>query len=146
LFDSVLYYDGKADVFLLRRDVTGARARHDSIRALLAGRSLGGGAEYLLSRRAFAEAASGAEAAARRTLAGLTQTARPGTPDMSRVDGVAVAAAYARIGDSPSALRWLGATLANPMGSYTARAFALDPKLLPLRGTPSFERFLRDHQ
>ena len=82
---------------------------------------------------------------ARRTLAAITEVARPGTPDMSRVDGVAVAAAYARLGDVPSAMRWLDATLANPMGSYTARAFAIDPKLLPLRGTPAFVAFLREH-
>ena len=145
LFDSVTYYDAKADVFLLRGDPTGARARHDSLRTMLAGRPLGGGAEYLLSRRAFAEAASGAEAEARRTVARVTEIARPGTPDMSRVDGIAIAAAYARLGDSPTAMRWLEATLANPMGSYTARAFAIDPKLLPLRGTSVFERLLREH-
>jgi tetratricopeptide (TPR) repeat protein len=145
LFDSVMYYDAKADVFLLRGDLTGARARHDSLRTLLAGRPLGGGAEDLLSWRAFAEAATGAEAEAGRTLARVTELARPGTPDMSRVDGIVVAAAYARLGESATAMRWLEATLANPMGSYTARAFTIDPKLLPLRGTPLFERFLREH-
>ncbi|MDB4890026.1 MAG: protein kinase [Gemmatimonadetes bacterium] len=145
LFDSVMYYDAKADVFLLRGDLAGARARHDSLRTVLAGRKLGGGTEYLLSRRAFAEAASGADVDARRTLAGITEAARPGTADMSRVDGVAVAAAYARLGDSSTAMRWLAATLSNPMGSYTARAFTIDPKLLPIRGTPLFERFLREH-
>jgi tetratricopeptide (TPR) repeat protein len=145
LFDSVMYYDAKADVFLARGDLMGARARHDSLRTLLAGRKLGGDTEYLLSRRAFAEAASGADADALRTLAGITRAARPGTADMSRVDGVAVAAAYARLGDVPAAMRWLEATLANPKGGYTARAIAIEPKLLPLRGTPLFERFLREH-
>ncbi len=145
LFDSVVYHDTKADVFLLRNDPVGARAHHDSLRALLGGRSLGGGMEFLLSRRAFAEAASGANAAARRTVAAIEETARPGTPDMSRADGVVVAGAYARLGDVPAAMRWLEATLANPMGSYTARAFATEPKLLSLRGTPAFAQFRRAH-
>lgn len=141
-----MYHDAKADDLLLRNDLLGARAHHDSLRALLGSRPLGGDAEYLLSRRAFAEAASNAAPEARRTLARITETARPGTPDMSRLDGVAVAAAYARLGDIPSAMRWLAATLANPMGSYTARAFAIEPKLLPLRRTPAFAKFLREHQ
>ena len=145
LLDSVMYYDARADVYLRRGDLAGARARHDSLRALLADLRIVGGVEFFLSRRAFAEAASGADAEARRTLARVTEMAHPGTADMSRADGIAVAAAYARLGDSPTAMRWLEATLANPMGSYTARAFAIEPKLLPLHGTPAFEAFLRAH-
>jgi serine/threonine-protein kinase len=145
LIDSVLYYDAKADVFLLRGDLAGARARHDSIRAILTGRTLGGGQEFLLAHRAFAEAATGAEAEARRTLARVSGLARPGTPDMSRVNSLTVAAAYARLGDAAAAMGWLDAILAHPMGGFTARAFAIAPKLMSLRGTPAFEALLLAH-
>ncbi len=150
LEDSVgLYYDAKTDVCLRRGDLTRARVYSDSIRAILARRPLARGDDaLLLALRAFAEANLGDTATARTTLARALRQARALAPpaDSLRVlDPEVVAGTYARLGEPETAVRWLDAWLANPMGGRTLRGIAISPKLAVLRGTPEFARFLRAH-
>ena len=150
LRDSVmLYYAIKADVFQLRREPAGARVYYDSIRTLLGSRPLNGpDAPTLLLQRAVAEAGLGDTVAARRTLATALATARRIALRADLTDVIipyTAAAVYARLGEPETAVRWLAAGLANPSGGYTARGYAIEPSLFVLRGTPAFERFLREH-
>ena len=60
-----------------------------------------------------------------------------------------MAGLYARLRMPDSAARWLAVVAANrdcPCASWTARAFAIEPRLRELRGTPAFERFLRERR
>jgi len=150
LYDSVLfYYSIKADVFHHRGEPAGARVYYDSIRTLLMSRPLTGPyAPTLLLQRALAEAGVGDTAVARRTLVTALATARrtASRPDLTDVFFPRSAAAvYARLGEPETAVRWLAAGLASPSGGYTSRRYAMEPSLFVLRGTPAFERFLREH-
>jgi tetratricopeptide (TPR) repeat protein len=149
LYDSVFYYyAAKADVRLRRGDLAGANVYYDSVRSLLTGRVLGGvQGPDLLAARALSEAALGDPRAARRTLAAALAGARRAAlrSDLTDVLGAStVAAVYARLGEPETAVRWLEAGLAAPVGS-TARGYAAQPSLFVLRGAPAFERFLRAH-
>jgi len=105
-------------------------------------------APALLLQRALAEAGLGDTAAARRTLATALVAARRIALRADLTDALSpltAAAVYARLGEPETAVRWLAAGLASPHGVYTARRFAIEPSLFVLRGTPAFERFLREH-
>ena len=149
VYDSAWYYSIKADVFHLRREPAGARVYYDSIRTVLGSRPLSGpNAPLLLMFRALAEAGVGDTAVARRTLVTALAAGRRVAlrADLTGVISPYIAAAvYARLGESETAVRWLAAGLANPSGGHTARRYAAEPSLLVLRGTPAFERFLREH-
>ena len=156
LSDSVNFYDTKADVVLRLGELARSRVYSDSVRRLLAGRPLTGPQESgLLQSLAFAQANLADTAAARRTLGRAIALARmqpwmqpPAHGDSLPVPGVDVitaAATYARLGETETAVRWIEAGYATSSGGWTARAYAIEPKLLVLRGTPAFERFLRAH-
>ena len=121
----------------------------DSIRTLLGSRPLNGpDAATLLLQRAIAEAGLGDTFAARRTLAAALATAHRIALRADLTDVIipyTAAAVYARLGEPETAVHWLAAGLANPSTGYTARAYAIEPSLFVLRGTPAFERFLREH-
>ena len=148
LADSVNYYDTKMDVLLRQGNAPRARVYADSMRRIIAGRALSGGGEAgLLSELAFAHAALGDTAAARRAITRAVALARAtaAPADSFNVLGVGVAGTYARLGEPETAVRWLATRFVSGTIAITAQGLRVAPKLLVLRGTPAFERFLRAH-
>ena len=151
LADSVItYYDTKADVFLGRRDVARARAYYDSIRVVLTDRKVNGFSQtFLAAELGLAQAVLGQPAAARASLARAMAAARPVAkrPDLTdALNPFLVAAVYAWLHEPETAVHWLEMGLGNPTRGYTAAGLAIRPNLLPLRGTPTFDRMLREHR
>jgi serine/threonine-protein kinase len=150
LFDSVWsYLDVKADACARLANAACERVYYDSIATLLTHRPLSGGREAaMLMELALAQSALGRARESRGTLDRLFALQRrtaAGSNATAGLDAAAVAGTYARMGQPDSAVSWLERSLATVNGGYTAKAFAINPKLRLLRGTPEFERFLRSH-
>jgi TolB-like protein len=148
LYDSInIYFDNKADAALRVRDTVRARAYYDSIRTLLAKRPAAVSDEPgFLMERALVEATLGQPAVARATVAHMIAISRPmaARRDLTDVlDPMMMARIYARLGEKETAVRWLRAGLENPLDSYTAERYAIDPTLQLLRGTPAFDQLVR---
>jgi len=113
---------------------------------LLDSRSLKGPNEGpLLVQLAGAEGIVGNHEASRRSINQAVTVARSLSKlelPYDALDGTLVAAVYARLGESDTAVRWLEATLPQ---YASVRGLLLDPRLSLLRGTPAFERFLKAH-
>jgi serine/threonine protein kinase/tetratricopeptide (TPR) repeat protein len=149
-YDSVFsYLDTKADACARISNAACERAYYDSIAAMLTNRQLSGGAEgTMISELALAQAALGRATESHATLDRLfalrsRTAARSGGAE--GLDATVMAGTYARLGEPDSAVSWLERSLMKGIVSYSAKSFALNPKLRLLRGTPAFERFLRAH-
>jgi TolB-like protein len=144
----VAYYGAKADAFARLGNDAAARAQYDSIRAMLSGRTLSGFFEAgMLFRLAHAQAVLGQMAPARETMDRAFRVARSSSARANLFDVVepdVIAATYARLGEPEKAVAWLESIVKDRGASWTARGLANRPKLLLLRGTPAYERFLRD--
>ena len=62
------------------------------------------------------------------------------------LDAATVAGIYARLGEPDAAMRWIENAVRNPFGYHTALDYGNDPKLKVLRGTPAFERLIREER
>ena len=150
LADSIgTYYDNKADLFGARGEPARARIYYDSIIGKLEGRSLSGpGESNLRIYLAHAYSATGRHADAARELARVKAVAmaagevnEDGTPE---VDRRIVAGILANAGQSEAAVRELRVLLNE--SAWTRRGLAAVSKLRALRGTPSFEAFLKEKE
>jgi len=150
LDDSVrAYYDNKADLFVTRGDARRARIYYDSIIGKLEGRTLvGGGEPSLRIFLAYAYSAIGRIADAEReherakaASRSSNQVREDGSPALDRR---IVAGIFANTGKPDAAVREL--RLLEAESGWTRPGLAAVSKLRALRGTPSFEAFLREEE
>jgi serine/threonine protein kinase len=143
--DSSYYFYHKATAFAVLGDAARRDAYLDSLRQQN-DRPLVSITPLSEAALALAQAWRGQGDAARRTLARLAAKSNVSAsyvPESAPVE----AAVHARLGEPDEAVRWLEKSLADPAGGTTLRGLLVSfaPWLAPLRGTPAFDRFLRQH-